>query len=273
MRTGNEDFFGTVLRREQLTPDLVRLVLGGEGLSGWAWGGHTDSYLVLWFAPPGAPYPTPFSVDRVRSAYPSDVWPSHRHYTVRSWDPARAELSIDFVTHGDEGVAGPWARQAQIGAQVVLTLPGGSYSPDPDADWHLLVGDESAAPAIAAAAEAVPATARVVAVLVCQGPGHELELTCPGALEVHWLYRRGDPSDSALLVDALRSLELPEGRVHGFVHGEAGEVREVRRHLLGGRGYRKQDLSISGYWRRTMTDEAWRQVKRDWNADVERDVV
>jgi len=62
------------------------------------------------------------------------------------------------------------------------------------------------------------------------------------------------------------------GRVHAFVHGEAGEVRKVRRHLLGERGMPRADLSVSGYWRRTMTDEAWRRVKREWNADVERDL-
>jgi Siderophore-interacting protein len=60
--------------------------------------------------------------------------------------------------------------------------------------------------------------------------------------------------------------------VHGFVHGEAGEVREVRRHLLAERGVDRRLLSASGYWRRHMTDEAWRAVKRAWSADVERDV-
>ena len=89
---------------------------------------------------------------------------------------------------------------------------------------------------------------------------------------MRWLHRSGHPGDGALLVDAVRALDFPEGRVHGFVHGEAGEVREVRRHLLGEREVPRADLSVSGYWRRTMTDEAWRRVKRDWNAEVEGDV-
>lgn len=270
-RTSNT-FTGTVLRREQVTPDLVRIVLGGEGLTGWTWDGHTDSYFVFWFPPVGAPYSAPFSVEAVQAEQPQELWPSHRHYTVRAWDDAAGELSVDFVVHGDEGVAGPWARDAQVGDQVVLGLPGGGYSPDAAADWHLLVGDESAFPAIASAAEAVPAGATVVAVLVCDGPGRELELSTPGDLTVHWLHRDHEPSDATLLVDAVRALDFPTGRVHGFVHGEAGEVREVRRHLLGERGVAKADLSISGYWRRTMTDEAWRRVKREWNAAVESDV-
>lgn len=266
-------FCGAVLRREQLTPHLVRLVLGGDRLREWSWSGHTDSYLVLWFPPAGAPYAAPFSVSEVEEAHPRELWPSHRHYTVRAWDEIAGELTIDFVVHGDAGVAGPWARDARPGDQVVVTLPGGGYQPDPEADWHLMAGDESALPAIAASLEALAADSRAIVVLVCDGPEDELELSCPGTLDVRWLHRSGGPGDTALLADAVRALDFPEGRVHGFVHGEAGEVREVRRHLLGERAVPRQDLSISGYWRRTMTDEAWRRVKRDWNAEVEADVL
>lgn len=271
-RGSDRDYYGTVLRRERLTPDLVRLVLGGEGLDGWQWDGHTDSYLVFWFPPPGAPYGVPFSVEEVESRHPRALWPAHRHYTVRAWDEVSRELTVDFVVHGDAGVAGPWARDARPGDRVVLSLPGGAYSPDPQADWHLMVGDESALPAIAAALESVPPTARAVAILVCEGPGHELDLACPGDLEVQWHYRTGDAADAHLLLEAVRALRFPEGRVHGFVHGEAGEVRDVRRHLLGERGIERSALSVSGYWRRTMTDEAWRRIKRAWNAEVESDV-
>lgn len=87
-----------------------------------------------------------------------------------------------------------------------------------------------------------------------------------------WLHRTGDPGDADLLAAAVRDLTLPPGRVHAFVHGEADEVREVRRHLLADRGMARADLSASPYWRRHLTDEAWREVKPAWNADVERDV-
>ncbi len=272
MARRSDDFYGTVVRREQLTPSMVRLVLGGPGLEGWGWDGDTDSYFVLRFPPAGAPYEAPFSVEQVESEHPRELWPSHRHYTVRAWDEAAGELSVDFVVHGDSGLAGPWARDAQIGDRVVVTQPHGGYRPDPSADWHLMVGDESALPAITSSLEVLPAGARAIALLLCDGPEHELEIVSPAALDVRWLHRAGDPSDADLLADAVRSLDFPEGRVHGFVHGEAGEVREVRRHLLGERKVPREHLSVSGYWRRTMTDEAWRKVKRDWNAQVESDV-
>jgi NADPH-dependent ferric siderophore reductase len=61
--------------------------------------------------------------------------------------------------------------------------------------------------------------------------------------------------------------------VHAFVHGEAEEVRAIRRHLLAERGLSRSDMSCSPYWRRTMTDEAWRQVKRDFVAAMDADVA
>lgn len=268
------DFHGTVVRREQLTPSLVRLVLGGPGMEGWGDDAPevTDAYFVLWFPPAGAPYSAPFSVEQVEAEHPRELWPSHRHYSVRAWDGAAGELTVDFVVHGDAGIAGPWARTAQVGDRIVLSRAHGAYRPDADAAWHLMVGDESALPAIGASLEALPEGSHAIAVLLCDGPEHELDLPTRARLDVRWVHRAGGPGDADLLVDAVRALDFPEGRVHAFVHGEAGEVREVRRHLLGERAMPRADLSVSGYWRRTMTDEAWRSVKRDWNASVEGDV-
>jgi NADPH-dependent ferric siderophore reductase len=99
-------------------------------------------------------------------------------------------------------------------------------------------------------------------------------LDSPGDLDLQWLHRTGDAdADAALLADAVASLDFPAGRVHAFVHGEAGEIRAIRRHLLTERGLTRADMSCSPYWRRTMTDEAWRQVKRDFVAAMEADVA
>ena len=99
-----------------------------------------------------------------------------------------------------------------------------------------MVGDESALPAIAASLEAVPAGRPVVVRLVCDGPEHELPLSSPGDLDLRWLHRTGAADDVDALADAVSDLEFPAGRVHAFVHGEAEEIRGVRRHLLTERG-------------------------------------
>jgi len=261
-----------VLSTEPLTPSLVRVVLGGDGLRDFAMPETTDTYVNLALPAPGATYAAPFEPAQIRDTYPKELWPARRRYTVRAWDPAARELTLDFVVHGDLGVAGAWAASARPGDVVVFEGPSGGYRPDPGADWHLLVGDESALPAIAASLEAIPAGVPAVVRLLCDGPEHRLELTCPGRLDVEWLYRTGQDDDE-LLLSALRGLTFPAGEVHAFVHGEADEIRAIRRHLLTERGLGRADMSCSPYWRRTMTDEAWRQVKRDYVAAMEAEVA
>ncbi|MEV7417284.1 siderophore-interacting protein [Streptomyces sp. NPDC089919] len=257
-----------VIRSERLTPHMVRVVLGGEGLQGFGAGAFTDHYVKLMFPAEGVSYPEPWDLDRIRAVYPRELWPRQRAYTVRAWDPALLELTIDFVVHGDEGLAGPWAARVQPGERVYFLGPGGAYAPDPAADWHLLVGDESALPAIAAALERMPAGAVVRAFIEVESAADEQEIAAPAGVRPVWLHRGDRPVGEALL-EAVTSLRFPAGSVHAFVHGEAAFVKELRRHLRLERGIQRERLSISGYWRQGHTDEAWRAAKRDWNAAVE----
>ena len=148
---------GQVETREWLTPSMVRVVLGGPGLTGFVMPDATDTYVNVAIPPAGAPYDAVFEPAAVREAHPQELWPVRRRYTVRSWDEATGRLTLDFVVHGDAGIAGPWAAAVAPGDVLVFEGPGSGYRPDPDADWHLMVGDESALPAIAASLEAVPA--------------------------------------------------------------------------------------------------------------------
>lgn len=97
-------------------------------------------------------------------------------------------MTIDFVVHGSEGLAGPWAAAVQPGETVRFLGPGGSYTPDPAADWHLLVGDESALPAIAASVERAPEGARMVVLLEVEGPDEELKIAAPPGADIVWLH-------------------------------------------------------------------------------------
>ncbi len=260
-----------VQRVERLGPHLVRIVVGGDELADFGTGPFTDHYVKLQLPPPGAPYAAPFDVEAVRAELPREQWPRTRTYTVREWKPDTRELTIDFVVHGDDGVAGPWAAAAQPGDALQFQGPGGAYTPDPDADWHLLVGDLSVLPAIGASLARIRAGVPVHVIVEIDGPDDELELTCAGDLQLHWLHSAGRPGDA--LADAVRALDFPPGRVHAFVHGEASAVRAVRRHLLNERGVPKEALSASGYWKRTRTEEGWREDKAEWNRLAELDVA
>ncbi|MFD5638498.1 siderophore-interacting protein [Streptomyces sp. NPDC127077] len=255
-----------VLRTERLTPHMQRVVLGGDALTDFATSGRTDHYVKLLFGPPGVTYPEPFDLDRVREEFPREQWPVTRTYTVRAWDPETRELTLDFVVHGDEGLAGPWALRAQPGDLVRFMGPGGAYAPDTTADWHLLAGDESALPAIAAALESLPDAATVRAFVEVSGPEEEQKIDSDA--EIVWLHR-GDRPIGATLVEAVRALDFPEGRVHAFVHGEATFVKELRGLLRVERAIPREDLSISGYWRLGHNEDGWQAAKREWNAQVE----
>jgi NADPH-dependent ferric siderophore reductase len=257
-----------VIRTEWIAQHMVRVVIGGQGIKTFKAGECTDQYIKLLFPREGIDYPEPFDLGRIREEFPREQWPIARTYTVRSWDAALCELTVDFVVHGDEGVAGPWAAKAQPGDTVWFAGPGGGYSPNPTADWHLLAGDESALPAIAAGLERMPAGSVVHAFVEVTGPNDEQKLVTPDGVGVSWLHR-GDRQVGAAVVEAVSALDFPPGDVCAFVHGEAGFVKELRHHLRLDRGIPRERLSISGYWRLGHSDEDWRAVKREWNAQVE----
>ncbi|MBJ7332175.1 MAG: siderophore-interacting protein [Solirubrobacteraceae bacterium] len=254
---------------ERLTPGMVRVVLSGADLEGFGVGEFTDHYVKLQFPPVGAGYAPPFDPAEIRSSRPREEHPRVRTYTVRAFDPDANRLTIDFVVHGDEGVAGPWANHAKPGDALQFVGPGGGYTPAEDADWHLMVGDAAVIPAISASLRRIPAGRPVHVLIQLDGPEEEQPLDTPGALHLQWLHERGDD----VLAQAARAIDAPGGAVHAFVHGEAASVRAVRRHLIVERGVPKEQLSASGYWRRTRTDEQWREDKAEWNRLVEEDAA
>lgn len=242
----------TVLRTESVAAHLVRVVLGGDGFDSFAARAETDSYVKL---------ELPHGDDTVV-----------RTYTVRRVDADARELWIDFVVHGDQGVAGPWARSVQPGTEVTVRGPGGGYRPDPEADFHLLAGDETAVPAVAAALESLPSDAVGAVFLEVGGDDDEIAITAPAGIDIRWLHRGVSSADArdgvidgdAPLVGALRGMEWPAGDVQVFVHGEAETVmKHVRPYLRKERGVPAGRASISGYWRRGRTEEGFRTWKRD----------
>lgn len=272
--------YARVVRTERLTPHMIRVVLAvapaTDPAADLGIGAFTDHYVKLLFAPGGgsaadaypAVYADPLDVEAIRRDLPREQWPRTRTYTVRAWDPATREMSVDFVHHGEEGLAGPWAAGARPGDGIWFLGPGGGYAPDPAAGWHLLAGDESALPAIAAAVERLPEGAPARVFVEVADPLEEQKLPTSGDAEVVWLHRDGRPVGEAL-VDAVRGLEFPPGDVQVFVHGEAHFVKELRRCLRVERGVPRERLSISGYWRVGADEDGWQASKREWNAEVE----
>lgn len=255
----------TVVSTAPLTDHMIRVVVTGEDLAGFAVGEFTDHYVKLQFPPPGADYEAPFDPAEIKAGRPKNEWHRQRTYSVRNWDSEKNELTIDFVHHGDTGLAGPWAAGARPGDRLQLVGPGGGYSPDPDAGWHLMAGDEAVIPAIAVSLARIPAGVTAHVFVEVEDESETVDLESPGELELTWLYRQGGTrEDSSLILDAVSGLDFPDGDVHAFVHGEAGMVRAVRKHLIVERGIPQSAMSATGYWKHSRTEEGWREDKPEW---------
>jgi NADPH-dependent ferric siderophore reductase len=247
-----------VLRREQLSPHLVRIVLSGEQFDDVVGNDFTDKYVKIFFAKPHLGLTPPYDVSALRATLAPEDLPVTRTYTVRHLDQAERTLTIDFVVHGDEGLAGPWANSAQPGDPLTFAGPGGGYAPDPAAAWHLFAGDQSALPAIAAALAALPAEATGLAFLQVTDPGEILELAAPPAVAVKWVFG----VDPALLVTAVADAAWLVGRPQIFAHGERSAMKGLRE-VFAARGVHRSELSLSGYWARGRTEDRFQAEKRE----------
>jgi NADPH-dependent ferric siderophore reductase len=253
----------TVLRKEQLSPHMVRIVAGGDGFDDFVNNGFVDRYVKIVFPQPGVEYPSPLDLWEVRETMPREQWPFTRTYTLRWVDQEARELAIDFVVHGDAGLAGPWAANAQPGEMLTFTGPGGAYNPNPDAEWYLFAGDEAALPAIAACIEALPAGAVGLAFLEVESEADIQPLNTPAGLDVRWLVRGDVPAGSStLLVDAVAGAEWPAGTVDVFAHGERGYMKSLREVLFKQRGLERRQVSLSGYWAQGRVEDVFQAEKK-----------
>ena len=235
-----------VRRSTRITPRMVRVTLAGDELAGFG-GEGPDRRIKMFFPVEGQDRP---AVPRATSGGP--LWPAGeprptiRTYTVRRFDTAAGELDVDFVLHEGHGPAAAWARDALPGAWVGVSEPGGRYVVDPDAEFHLVIGDESALPAVATVLEALPAGVPAVAYLEVADAAEEQEL--PGGATVHWVHRGARPAGRPL-TEAVRAAQLPEGRGQAWLSGESACVRDLRRHLLDDRKLDRRAVYATGYWR------------------------
>jgi len=210
-------------------------------------GDGPDRRIKMFFPVPGQDRP---AVPRATSGGP--LWPAGqarptiRTYTVRRFDAAAGELDVDFVLHDGHGPAAAWARDAQPGCWVAVSEPGGRYEPDRDAGFHVVIGDESALPAVATVLDALPTGPPALAFLEVADAAEEQEL--PGAATVHWVHR-GQREPGGPLAEAVRSAVFPPGAGQAWLSGESGCVKDLRKHLLDERGLDRRRVYATGYWR------------------------
>ncbi|RBP68022.1 NADPH-dependent ferric siderophore reductase [Brevibacterium sanguinis] len=245
----------TVTAVDEITPNLIRITAGGEGFSALTLNEHTDKYVKILFADPAHGLVPPYDLAHLRETAPEKL-PRNRTYTLRGVDEEARTVTIDFVVHGDEGIAGPWARSARPGDVLTMSGAGGKYTPAPDAAWHLLIADHTAIPAVSSALEAMPAGAEGVLIAAVEHEEDRVLPAVPAGLTVRWV------DDDAELLRALGSLDWPQGMPQVFAHGERETMKAVRR-VLKDHEVPRESLSISAYWARGRAEDQFQAEKRE----------
>ncbi len=255
-RKGRGLYRAKVVRSLQVTPHMRRVTVAGDDLRNLPNHGY-DHWFRLFLPQPGHEVDFSRVPDRLGMASylkfltsPSGNRPIFRSYTVRELRPAMAELDIDFVVHGDVGVAGPWALRARPGDEVALIDQGRGFDPLDDVDYHVLAGDESALPAILGILRDLPRDAKGVAIIEVPDLEDMQPTSLPTDFEISWLAREGSRAPiGAAALDALRAFvpDRPE-TLSAYVVGERTLATEGRRHLVSV-GVPKNRISFVGYWR------------------------
>lgn len=235
-----------VLRVVDITPRMRRITLGGPELAGFISLG-SDDHIKLLFPQNAAEQAALDSPDfNLRGDGPQ---PAMRDYTPRRYDLDIGELDIDFVLHGD-GPASTWAEQAKVGQHLHIGGPRGSMIVPDIFDSYLLIGDETAIPAIARRLDELPAGRKVLAVIEIANAAEQQPLHSAAEVEVIWVVRGQDD-----VLETVQNLTLPDGSLYSFVATESKLSRQLRRVLLDTHNVNEAFLKAVGYWRAEGSEE------------------
>src|SRR5690606_14252536 len=182
--------------------------------------------------------------------YPEGQAPSPaRDYTPRHHDAEAGELVLDFVLHG-HGVASSWAARAQVGDALVVAGPRGSHLVADDYDAYVLIGDETALPAIARRLAELPEHAQAEVLIEIPEEGDRQPLPSAAQVRVSWLERNGfDAASSTLLEDALVDFESPDGDANYWIELESRRASMMRKFIEGHLQVPRDWIRATGYWK------------------------
>lgn len=218
----------TLASVERLTPHMLRLTFASPELRGFV-SAAPDDHVKLFF---GA---------------------AMRDYTPRRFDPETGTLTIDFALH-EAGPATRWAMEAKPGDILQIGGPRGSAVVPDDFDWYLLIGDETALPAIGRRIEELRPGVPVTSFVLVPEPADAQHFSTAASWSGHWIARGDSTDDAALLLGALKDLTLPGGEGFVWIAAEAQAARAVRRHVVEVLGHPRVWVKAAGYWLRGVAD-------------------
>lgn len=230
-----------VIRSTYITPHMLRITLGGEGLAGFPLE-QESAYVKLIFPQAG------------------EARPLLRTYTVRQ--QRATEIDVDFVIHDVAGPASSWALNAAPGDTILVGGPGSKKLINTEADWFLLVGDMTALPAISVNLALLPHYARGHAVLEVASEADIQPLVHPENLELHWVINAAPDPEGVALRNHVAQLPWGEGQLSVWAACEFTSMRILRQYFRE-REVAKTHLYISSYWKIGNSEDQHKTAKRD----------
>lgn len=225
----------TVKETSYITPNMIRILFEGDDLADFVSLGFDDHVKLF--------IPTPKGGETEK-----------RDYTPRFFDTDARTLAIDFAVH-DAGPATRWAIDARPGDTLEIGGPRGSMVVTPGFGWWLLIGDETALPAIGRQIEELPAGTRVISIVAISDDRDEQSFSTLADHQAIWLRRPLERADDpAPVLDALRGLALPQGEGFAWIGAEVHVARAARDHLVRERGHPLPWTKAAGYWRKGVAD-------------------
>ncbi|MBO9477192.1 siderophore-interacting protein [Shimia sp. R11_0] len=239
----------SVLRKELVTPNMLRIVFAGESLAEFP-DNCDGGYIKLIF--PDVPRSHP---DR----------PVMRTYSIRSFDAASGVMTVDFALHGESGgIATDWALNARVGDNILIAGPGTIKMVDPAADWYLIAADMTGLPALLCNVERLPATAQGYVVVEVRSEADKVALELPENVEMHWVINAAPEVEKGALVEKVKAMPWLDGKVSVWTACEFDTMRSLRGYYRNDRAVGRDQFYLSSYWRAGRTED---QHKVDKQAD------
>lgn len=237
---------------ERLSAAYTRVTLTGDGLREYIDPRPGDAFKIYLPSRHGVPVPAPRYDDRGRLQWPVDLdggSPWVRCFTVRTFDADSATLTFDALVH-ERGATAHWLAEAAIGDRIGFTGMRTEFVDTAEARTHLLIGDRSSLPAIAAIVASLPPEKKAV-VIVIGTDADAAALGLPATAETVFV------DAAAGLIAAVAQLTEVDEHTQIWIGAEAGTVREIRRDLLGRGPVRRDAVHASAYWKTGLN---WEQT-------------
>src|SRR5689334_281618 len=214
-----------VRHREFLSPGFANVTLGGPAVRELVVAGN-DQAVRLFFpraGQTGLRMPTLSNEAWIAQLLPAPkaVRPWVRNLTIRRVRPADDELDIEFAVHGDSPLSS-WVRGAEPGDPAGIFDIGTTYRRPEHAQAQLLIGDETALPAILSILDGTPPGLATEVYLEVAARADIRPMRTPAGVRIHWLSRDDeDLRPGTLALAAVRDAHLPPSPFYTWVAGES----------------------------------------------------